>query len=59
MNEDEFSVPIGTGMTRVPREEAHEFDAETAAALQARLADFDSMRDRAAVEARTSWIGPR
>jgi hypothetical protein len=52
--EDEFAVPIGTGMQRL--EHGVDFDRETADRLRRRLDEFDAMRTRGAVESRTAWI---
>lgn len=49
---DEFSTPLGRGMQ--PVEHPTEFaDPE---ALLARLDEFDAVRNRGAVEARTAWL---
>ncbi len=58
---DEFSTPMSSGMRRVSHEEAVArgavFSKETRARLEAFLDETDRCRNRAAVEARTAWIG--
>lgn len=51
-----FSTAIGTGMRRVP---APPVDHAAQAALRARLAEYDIVRSRAAVDARFVPILPR
>ena len=46
MTADEFAVPVGTGMRRVPRYETDNAD------LRERLAEYDAVRNRGAVEIR-------
>ncbi len=49
---DDFAVPISTGMRRVDREDSLLDSSE----LIARLDEFDAVRNRGAVEARTAWM---
>jgi len=49
-SEDEFSTPVGTGMTRC---EPTPFDRDTERELLRRLDEFDAVRNRAAVEVRS------
>lgn len=50
---DDFSVGLGRGMRpAAPRETDRAADE----ALLARLDEFDAVRNRGAVEARTAWI---
>ena len=51
---DEFSTPIGTGMTRCPTVPLRDEDA-----LRARLDAFDAMRCRGAAEAALTPLIPR
>lgn len=50
----EFAPLIETGMRRVPNVTG--FDAETTERLQTRLAEFDAVRNRGAVESRTAYL---
>jgi hypothetical protein len=52
--EDDFSTPIGTGMTRC---ESQDFDRETAEELLRKLDAYDAVRNRGAVEARHTPLG--
>ena len=47
---DEFAAPVDTGMRRVVR------DASLSDDLLDRLAEFEAVRNRGAVEARSAWI---
>ena len=49
---DEFAAPVDTGMRRVVRDE----DASLSDDLLDRLAEFEAVRNRGAVEARSAWI---
>lgn len=44
-------------MRRVPDDERIEFSPEVRAELEAKLDEFDRCRARAAVDARSAWIG--
>lgn len=50
--DDDFAVPIGTGMRRVPESEEVRFDPATAASLTAQLDANDAARNRGAFELR-------
>lgn len=52
-NIDSFAVPIGTGMRRT---EHQPYDSTAYDALTARLDEFDAVRNRGAVEARSAWL---
>lgn len=56
---DEFSVPLGRGMRRVPEAERTTFRRSDADALQERLDDFDAVRTRGEVESRSARLGGR
>ena len=49
---DDFAPPLPTGMRRVERPLQAPDDE-----LIARLDEFDAVRNRGAVEARTAWLG--
>ena len=49
---DDFAPPVPTGMRRVERPVEAPDEA-----LIARLDEFDAVRNRGAVEARTAWLG--
>ncbi len=53
---DNFSIPITTGMRRLPKDQQTKFDNKTKKVLLNKLNEFDVVRNRGAVEARTRWI---
>ena len=55
--ETPFIKHLCSGMRLVPDDERHELPPEVRAELEAKLMEFDRCRARAAVEARSAWIG--
>ncbi len=54
---DEFAILIDTGMKRVPRGAAAEFDTATSEKIRTRLDEFDAVRTRGDVESRSVHLG--
>ena len=55
--EDEFALPIGTGMDKMPRGAGVKFSGERAEQIRRLLDKFDEMRTRAYVESRSVHLG--